>query len=58
MDGEGNILVADGNNNRIQKFTAEGRFIISVDIKGNGHPRGITFNAINNKVYLVDVLNH
>ena len=28
VDGEGNILVADSNNNRIQKFTAEGHQLV------------------------------
>ena len=35
VDGEGNILVADCCNNRIQKFTSEGQFLTSVGTKGS-----------------------
>ena len=60
VDAEGNILVADNENHRIQKFTAEGQFLTAVGTKGSGplqfsHPRGITFN---NKVYVTDSNNH
>ncbi len=62
VDGEGNILVTDSNNHRIQKFTAEGQFLTSVGSEGNGflqfnYPCGITFNATNDKVYVADVFN-
>ncbi len=62
-DGEGNILVADCWNHRIQKLTAEGHFITSVGTEGNGPlqfylTRGITFNPTNNKVYVVDDNHH
>ena len=61
VDGEGNILVADRLNNRIQKFTAEGQFLTAA--AGSGHlqfncPTDIAFNTINNKVYVVEKLNH
>ena len=59
VDGEGNILVADTFNHRIQKFTAEGQFLTAV---GPGLqficPSDIAFNTINNKVYVVDFGNH
>ena len=60
MDGEGNILVADTWNHRIQKFTAEGQFLTAVGTKGSGplqflHPIDIT---ISDKVYVVDLGNH
>ncbi len=63
VDGEKNILVADRNNNRIQKFTAESQFLTSVGTEGNGrlkfdYPYGITFNATNDKVYVADTFNH
>ncbi len=48
-DGEGNILVEDCWNHRIQKLTKKGHFITSVGTEGNGTlqfylTRGITFN--------------
>ena len=56
MDGEGNILVVDSANNRIQKF---GHFPKIVGSNGSGplqffHPAGIMFNVYNNRVYVVD----
>ncbi len=58
VDVGGNILVADGSNHRIQKFTAEGQFLTSV-AEGNGRlqfiePHGLTFNATNDKVYVAE----
>ena len=35
MDDDGNILVADSGNNRIQKFTSAGKFIKSVGKGGD-----------------------
>ncbi len=51
VDGEGNVLVADNDNHRIQQFTAEGQFVTSV--------RKLTFNHSNNKdsQHRVTVLN-
>ncbi len=60
VDGEGNILVVDRNNHRIQKFTAEGQFLTSVGTGGNAQfsqSRGITFNATNDKVYVAGNYN-
>ena len=62
-DGEGNILVTDYNNNRIQKFTAEGQFLAAVGTKDRGplqfsRPTDIAFNTSNNKVYVMDYWNH
>ena len=59
VDGEGNILVADCGNHRIQKFTAKGQFLSAVGTRGEGplqfsYPRGIAFNAANNKVYVAE----
>ena len=34
VDGEGNILVADSRNHRIQRFTSEGQFL---GTEGSGH---------------------
>ena len=57
------ILVADTGNNRLQKFTATGEFLTAVSTKGSGplqfnFPLDVTFNATNNKVYMVDRWNH
>ena len=58
VDGEGNILVVDSENNHIQKFSSEGQFVTSV---GTGlqfsYPSGIAFGASNNKVYVTDAYN-
>ena len=55
VDGEGNILVADSGNHRIQKFTAEGQFLTAVGTEGSGT---LQFIAISDKVYVVDYGNH
>ena len=59
VDGEGNILVVDQHNHRIQKFTLKGQFVTAVGKGGKevSYPRGITFNASNGKVYVVDTVN-
>ena len=58
VDGEGNILVADYNNHRIQKFTAEGQFLAMVGSEGSGHSFPIDIAISNNKVYVADFRNH
>ena len=63
VDGDGNILVADGDNHRIQKFTGVGKFLTAVGQKGNkhlefSHPVGVTINHRNRKVYISDTNNH
>ena len=63
VDDEGNILVADANNHRIQKFTNDGQFLTSVGTNGTGplqfgNPRDVAFNTHNKKVYVVDNGNH
>ena len=64
VDGEGNILVADYDNYRIQKFTAEGQLLAAVITKGTKpcqfrfKPAGIAFNMVNNKVYIVESVRH
>ena len=58
VDGEGNILVADYGNHHIQKFTTEGQFLAAVGTWGSGYTSDIAFNTSNNKVYVMDHLNH
>lgn len=63
IDSEGNILVADTWNHRIQKFTSEGRFLTTVGALGKGplqftYPTGVTVCPSNNKVYVVDEFNN
>ena len=63
VDDEGNILVADANNHRIQKFTNDGQFLTSVGTNGTGplqfrSPTDVAFNTHNKKVYVVDSGNH
>jgi len=52
-DSNGNIFVCDSNNNRIQIFDSEGKFISTFGSKGNGNgqfesPWGITINSKGN----------
>ena len=63
VDDLNNILVADRNNNRIQKFTSDGSFLETVGTWGVKplqfiNPRGIAFNMQNKKVYVADSENH
>ena len=62
VDRAGNILVVDGTNHRIQKFTAYGNFTASVGSKGDNplqfnRPVGIGINP-GNKVFVCDRNNH
>ena len=62
LDGEGNILVTDYDNHRIQKFSADGQFLTAVGTEGSGplqfyHVRVIAFNPSNNQVYVSDENN-
>jgi DNA-binding beta-propeller fold protein YncE len=61
-DSNGNILVADTNNGRIQKFSPTGVFLASLGIKGTGYgqlgePNGIAIDRAGN-VYVADASNH
>ena len=63
LDGEGNILVADCWNHRIQKFTAQGQFLAAVGTKGSGplqfpYPTDIAFNTSIKRFYVVENGNH
>ena len=59
VDGEGNILVVEMLNHRIQKFTAEGQFLAAAGTSGSEplqycYPTDIAYNAKNSMVYVVD----
>lgn len=61
-DSNGNILVADTNNGRIEKFSPNGTFIASMGTKGTGHgqlgaPNGIAIDRAGN-IYVADASNH
>ena len=63
VDDDGNILVVDYGNNRIQKFTGRGQFLASVGTRGTGQlqfidPMDIAFNSHNKKLYVADNENH
>ena len=65
INGEGNILVCDHNNNRIQQFSPTGEHlkIVGTKLKGNGplqfnSPRGIAIHPHTHKVYIADTGNH
>ncbi len=57
VDNEENVLVADSVDHYIHKFTAQGKLLTVVSIKGDetdiDYPRGIAFNASNSRVYVV-----
>ncbi len=62
VDSRGNIYVVDSQNNRIQKFDSEGRFITVWGSAGEapgqfGEPWGIAVDAEDN-VYVADTWNH
>lgn len=62
VDANGNILVADTNNGRIEKFSTTGSFLTSIGSKGSGHgqfgdPNGITIDRAGN-IYVAEASNH
>ena len=63
VDDYGNILVIDRDNDRIQKFTADGKFMTVVGKRGNkplefNKPRGVVIHPLNKKIYITDLYNH
>lgn len=62
IDPKGNILVADTNNARIQKFSPTGSYLSSMGIKGIGYgqlgaPNGIAIDKAGN-IYAADASKH
>jgi DNA-binding beta-propeller fold protein YncE len=62
VDGSGNVLVADTNNGRIEKFSATGTFLGILGTKGTAHgqlrnPNGIAVDRMDN-IYVADAFNH
>ena len=63
VDGDGNLLVADCSNSRIQKFTGDGQFLAAVGTIGNALLQfigimSIAFNPKNNEIYAADACNN
>ena len=63
IDGEGNILVCDRDNHRIQLFSPAGEHLKTVGTKGNeplqfNQPRGIAVHPHTHKVYVADTCNY
>ena len=62
VDANGNVLVADTNNGRIEKFSTTGGFLSSMGIKGTGYgqlgaPNGIAIDRVGN-IYVADASKH
>ena len=62
IDSTGNILVADTNNGRIEKFLPSGVFITSMGTKGEGHgqfggPSGLAVDHCG-YIYVAEALNN
>ncbi len=63
IDGHGNVWVSDYDNNRIQEFSAAGKFLHAYGTHGSGHgqfagPSGIAVNQSTGDVYVGDCGNH
>src|SRR6266513_71855 len=61
VDGNGNILVADSDNGRIEKFDPTGAFLRTIGTKGSGpgqlgQPNGIAIDGAGN-IYVADASN-
>jgi DNA-binding beta-propeller fold protein YncE len=62
VDANGNILVADTNNGRIEKFSPTGTFLSIIGTKGSGHgqlgePNGIAIDRAGN-IYVAEVAHN
>ena len=59
VDGNGNILVADTGNGRVEKFSPTGTFLSIIGAKGSGHgqladPNGIAIDRSGN-IYVAEI---
>ena len=62
VDANGHVYVPDTDNNRIEKFTADGAFLTAWGSKGRGdgqfaYPQGVAVDA-HGHVYVADTQNH
>src|SRR5260370_40209723 len=62
VDGNGNVLVADTNNGRIEKFSPTGTFLSIIGTKASGQgqlgaPNGVAVDRTGN-IYVADASNH
>jgi tripartite motif-containing protein 2/3/tripartite motif-containing protein 71 len=57
VDDDDNILVVDNWNNRIQKFTSDGRFVSAVDNLDLKSPVGIAIHPHSKNIYVTDSYN-
>jgi DNA-binding beta-propeller fold protein YncE len=62
VDSNGNILVADTGNGRIEEFSPTGAFLAAIGSKGTGHgqlgdPNGIAVDRAGN-IYVAEAGNH
>ena len=62
VDAEGNVWVADTENNRIQKFDAEGKYVSKFGTSGSGDgqlasPRGVAIDSEGN-IWVADTGNN
>ena len=58
VDDEDNILVADSGNNRIQKFTSDGKFLAAADNLGLNNPTGVAIHPRSKKLFVSDTGNN
>ena len=63
VDEDGNILIVEDGNHRIQKFTSRGNLIKAAGKKGNkplefDDPMGVAIHPLNKNLYIADRCNH
>ena len=62
MDSSGHVYVADSNNDRVQKFSPDGKFLIKLGGEGSGDgqfnwPEDVAVDSFGN-IYVSDIYNH